>query len=163
MVVAEGQGSELARGPVHLAARVAADVLGHDRFEVRVRSEIPVARGLGSSAALAVAAAAAAGAKRPLRLTASPSTATPRTPPPRPWGAWSRRPWSTGRPSLATCASTPRLRFVAVVPDRQLATSRARGTLPDTVPHEDAAFNLGRLGLLVAGLADHTPAPGHRR
>ena len=50
----------------------------------------------------------------------------------------------------------PDIRFVVVVPDKQLATSRARGTLPEMVPHEDAAFNLGRLGLLVAGLADHT-------
>jgi homoserine kinase len=32
----------------------------------------------------------------------------------------------------------------------------ARSALPAQVPHADAAFNLGRMGLLVAGLADRT-------
>jgi homoserine kinase len=48
------------------------------------------------------------------------------------------------------------LAFVALVPDRDLATPEARGVLPDTVSRTDAVFNLGRMGLLVAGLADPT-------
>ena len=50
----------------------------------------------------------------------------------------------------------PGLRFVVVVPARQLPTAAARAVLPATVPHADAAFNLGRMGLLIAGLADRT-------
>jgi homoserine kinase len=49
----------------------------------------------------------------------------------------------------------PHLAFVVVVPDQQLPTKQARAALPASVPHGDAAFNLGRMGLLVAGLADH--------
>jgi homoserine kinase len=49
----------------------------------------------------------------------------------------------------------PDLVFVLVVPDRSLPTSQARAALPALVPHADAAFNLGRMGLLIAGLADH--------
>jgi homoserine kinase len=36
-----------------------------------------------------------------------------------------------------------------------LPTKEARAALPDVVTHADAAFNLGRMALLVAGLADH--------
>jgi homoserine kinase len=48
-----------------------------------------------------------------------------------------------------------KLTFVVVVPDRPLPTSEDRRALPETVRHDDAAFNLGRMGLLLAGLADH--------
>ena len=44
--------------------------------------------------------------------------------------------------------------FVMMVPDRSLPTVKARQALPAQVNREDAAFNLGRMGLLLAGLAD---------
>ncbi len=46
------------------------------------------------------------------------------------------------------------LAFVVIVPDRDLATPEARGVLPDSLSRADAVFNLGRMGLLLAGLAD---------
>ncbi len=49
-----------------------------------------------------------------------------------------------------------RLRAVAFVPPHGLATEVARGLLPTTVPHADAAANAGRAALLVAALA-HAP------
>ena len=42
---------------------------------------------------------------------------------------------------------------VAFVPAQPLLTETARGLLPRTVPHVDAAFNAGRTGLLVEALA----------
>ncbi len=48
----------------------------------------------------------------------------------------------------------PGLCFVLLVPSRRLPTSEARAALAPRVPHRDAAFNLGRMGLLLAGLAD---------
>ncbi len=44
--------------------------------------------------------------------------------------------------------------FVVIVPDFSLSTSRARQVLPAEVRRESASFNLGRLALLIAGLAD---------
>src|SRR6202034_508881 len=70
LVRSEGEGAGVSDDPSHLAARVAIDVAGTDRLAITVRSQVPVARGLGSAAALAVAAAAAAGAKDPLAVAA---------------------------------------------------------------------------------------------
>jgi homoserine kinase len=41
---------------------------------------------------------------------------------------------------------------VALVPEWRLATERARGLLPEMVPHADAAANAGRAALLIAAL-----------
>jgi homoserine kinase len=155
-VVAQGEGSGLPGDGSHLAARVVAEVLGHDRFEVRVRSEVPVARGLGSSAALAVASAAAAGAGVPqeafehgYRVDGHPENAAAAA-----YGGLVAAAVAGGRPLARRLVLDPTLRFVVIVPERELATSHARGVLPEAVSLEDAAFNLGRMGLLVAGLAD---------
>jgi homoserine kinase len=58
-----------------------------------------------------------------------------------------------GGPAFAHLPLAPDIELVAIVPDRNLATPEARGVLPDTLTREDAVFNLGRMGLLVAGLA----------
>ena len=47
----------------------------------------------------------------------------------------------------------PRVTTVVFVPPTPVATSVARGLLPDVVPHADAAANSGRTALLVAALA----------
>ena len=60
-----------------------------------------------------------------------------------------------GSVRVARLALDPSLVFVAVVPDRPLPTAKARQVLPAQVSREDAAFNLGRMGMLLAGLADH--------
>jgi homoserine kinase len=57
-------------------------------------------------------------------------------------------------PVAARMPLDPDLAFVLLVPSRPLATKRARAALPAQVPHQDASFNLGRMGLLLAGLAD---------
>jgi homoserine kinase len=152
-VVTEGEGAGLFDDASHLAARVVAEVLGHERFAVTVRSQIPVARGLGSSAALAAAAAAAAGADDPFAVAAAydghPENAAASA-----FGGLVAATSVGGAPVHAALPLTDALEFVALVPDRNLATPEARGVLPERLSREDAVFNLGRMGLLVAGLAD---------
>lgn len=152
-VVSAGQGSDIPGGPDHLAARVATSVMGHDRMAITVRSDIPVGRGLGSSAALAVAAAAAAGAENPFAAGAAvdghPENAAASA-----FGGLVTAATVDGVPVARRLPLDPRLAFVVVVPDRTLLTKAARAALPAQVSHTDASFNLGRMGLLVAGLAD---------
>jgi homoserine kinase len=149
----EGEGAGLFDDASHLAARVAAGVLAHDRFAVTVRSQIPVARGLGSSAALAVAAAAAAGADDPFAVAAAydghPENAAASA-----FGGLVAAATVEGEPVSVPLALSDALAFVVIVPDRDLATPEARGVLPESLSREDAVFNLNRMGLLVAGLAD---------
>jgi homoserine kinase len=150
----EGEGAELADDASHLAARVAIDVCGHDRLAIHVRSQIPVGRGLGSSAALAAAAAAAAGSPDPLGVAAlvdghADNAAASVT------GGLVVAAHVRGVVRATRLPLDPVLVFVAVVPDRALSTAKARQLLPVQVHREDATFNLGRLGMLLAGLADH--------
>ena len=51
-----------------------------------------------------------------------------------------------------------RVAVVAFVPPYSLSTELARGLLPDSVPHSDAAADAGRTALLVAALGG---APEH--
>ena len=140
---------------MHLAARVAIDVVGHDRLAVTVRSAIPVARGLGSSAALAVAAAAAAGSKDPLgvaaRIDGHPENAAA----------------SVVGGLVAATLGSGAVRAVRMpldvvwcswpwCPTDRSRRTKARQALPLEVSRDDATFNLGRLSLLLAGLADRS-------
>jgi len=154
-VRATGEGSDMAADATHLAASVAIDVAGHDRLSITVRSDIPVARGFGSSAALAVAAAAAAGSRDPLgvaaRLDGHPENAAASV-----VGGLVAATTVKGAVRAVRMPLDIGLVFVALVPDRPLATSRARQALPPQVSRADATFNLGRLSLLLAGLADRS-------
>ncbi len=155
VVRSEGEGADLIEDDMHLAARVAIDVVGHDRLAVTVRSDIPVARGLGSSAALAVAAAAAAGSKDPLgvaaRVDGHPENAAASM-----VGGLVAATLVRGSVRAVRMPLDGGLVFVAMVPDRSLPTTKARQALPQEVSRTDATFNLGRLSLLLAGLADRS-------
>jgi homoserine kinase len=153
-VMSHGEGAGLAADASHLAARVVRAVAGHDRFAISVRSDVPVGRGLGSSAALAAAAAAAAGALDPLAVAAV-ADGHPENAAASVAGGLVTATTVEGRPLTNRLPLDPALAFVVLVPDRPLPTEQARAVLPDRVPHRDAAFNLGRMGLLLAGLADH--------
>lgn len=154
-ITAEGEGADLPGDREHLAARAVRLVAGHDRFAIHVRSEIPVSRGLGSSAALAVAAAAAAGAPDPLAVAAEleghPENAAASV-----LGGLVTATTVDGLPLAHRLTLDDQLDFVVVIPERTLATKEARQALPTQIPHGDAAFNLGRMGLLLAGLADRS-------
>lgn len=159
-ITSEGYGAGLFDDERHLGALVAARVLGHDRFRIHVNSDIPLSRGLGSSAALALAAAAAAGSTTSLAHAVEVDG-----------HAENAAASLLGGLVVATVSDRhdivarsltldPTWRFVAVVPDQELATADARRVLPSEVPFKDAVHNVSAVALLVAGLArreDFTP------
>lgn len=152
-VTTQGDGADLPQDASHLAAVVARRVLGHDNVAITVRSDIPVARGLGSSAALAAAAAAAAGAGDPLAVAtevdghAENAAASV-------LGGLVAATVVNGAPVARSLPIDERLAFVVLIPERTLSTKDARAALRREVPLADAAANLGRLGLLIAGFAN---------
>ena len=150
-----GAGAEYPIDEQHLAVRIVRDIIGHTRVRITIDSDIPVSRGLGSSAALIVAVAAASGHPDPLsyavRLEGHADNAAAAV-----LGGLVTATIVDGRVYASRLPLDPELTFVAVVPDRHLATKSARATLPADVPFADAVANLGRMGMLIAGLADHT-------
>jgi homoserine kinase len=136
-----------------MSAGIVRDVLGHDNVAITIRSDIPVARGLGSSAALAAATAAAAGAPDPLaiatRIDGHAENAAASV-----FGGLVVGTVVDGVAVAEQLSVDDRLAFVVVIPDRMLSTRDARAALRQEVPLHDAAINLGRLGLLIAGFAN---------
>lgn len=153
VVKTEGEGSHLPADEGHLAVRVAKEVIGHDRLAIHVKSSIPLARGLGSSAALIVAAAAAAGVDDPLalatRLEGHPDNAAASV-----LGGLVTATIVDDAPVATSLFLDPDLAFVVLVPDMELSSAAARAALQSNIPRADAVFNLGRLAWLIAALGD---------
>jgi len=128
--------------------------------EIFATSDIPVARGLGSSAAAVVAGVLLANAVLDgeldraaivdiaASLEGHPDNVAPSTF----GGAVLSVRTSAHRYRSAPIAVHPSLRFVFLVPDFEVRTSVARSVLPDTVAYDVAVNAAGRAAALIAGL-----------
>ncbi len=126
---------------------------------VRIDSEIPASRGLGSSAALIVAGLLAGNAAHGAKLSKSTlfSLATeleghPDNVAAALFGGFTASMVQNGVPNMTRYEVDPSLRFLALVPDFEISTQAARAALPKTVPLSDAVFNLSRIGVLLKAL-----------
>lgn len=143
----------VARDRRNLAVRAFAALHPVDGIEFRIASEVPLAGGLGTSAAAIVAGLLAAealyGADADLLATAT---------------ALEGHPDNVAAALLGgfvLCAGGRAERFdvpadleaVVVVPRAAVRTAAARAALPAEVPMGDAVFNVAHAALLVAGLA----------
>lgn len=174
-VEGEGSGATGTGVPLdetHLVVRAmhaAFDLMGERPAGLRLhcRNVIPHARGLGSSSAaivggIALARALVAGGSLLLdddaafrlaaQLEGHPDNVAP---------AWYGGFVISGHDEdfwAVPSAVDPRVSAVVLVPPHALSTELARGLLPGTVPHADAAANSARTALLVAALGS---APEH--
>jgi len=170
-VEVEGEGSapgEISRGPddrfvvaLETGLRWALGQLPSGLgWRIRMRNEIPLARGLGSSAAATVGGLVAADTfaggrlneRRALTLAVEleghPDNVAAAL-----LGGFVVTGMVEGRPETLRFDVPRDLRAVVFVPDLRLSTATMRAVLPATVPHRDATFNVARVALGVAGLA----------
>jgi len=160
----EGEGSgSLPRDASNLMVRAAKTVID-DRFKNRLvfkaRNRIPLARGLGSSAAAVVAGLCAA--NRLLRpaplsreqifeyavaLEGHPDNAAPAV-----FGGVTLSVRDHKGVRNFALKPHPDLAAVVCIPDFELATAQARAVLPATVLREDAVENVSRAMLLASAL-----------
>ncbi|SHF67842.1 homoserine kinase [Jatrophihabitans endophyticus] len=164
----DGEGGEqVARDETHLvlrAMRAAFAELGETPpgLALQCRNRIPHGRGLGSSAAAIVAGILLArGLVRDGRLRlddaavlalASEFEGHPDNVAPCLLGGLTIA-WTVDGAARAVRRDLdPAVVPVVLVPPFTASTERARGLLPPTVPHADAAFTAGRAALLVAAL-----------
>jgi homoserine kinase len=129
-------------------------------WRIDMRNAIPVARGLGSSAAATVAGIVAANAllggpldtATQLRIAAGIEGHPDNVAAALLGGFVASAQTSDGVEALRI--DVPRdLRAVLFIPERRLPTDAMRRALPATVPYDDAVANLGAVALGVAGLA----------
>ena len=144
---------DVPRDRSNLLVRAFERLASPEDFEFRVRSDIPLVGGLGSSAAAIVAGLTAADhlfeLDRDVLALASELEGHPDNVAAALMGGF------------VVCAGgraerldvPPGLECALVVPRESVRTKQARAALPAEVPMGDAAFNVGHASLLVLGLA----------
>ena len=128
-------------------------------LHIHMNSDIPPARGLGSSAACVAAGVLAAGRMLDVPLSAEalldicaeleghPDNAAPAV-----YGGIRVSLLIGNRVLSQPVRPHPALRLLALIPDFPLETKKARQALPEAVSRQDAVFNLSRAALLVKAL-----------
>ena len=137
------------------------------RLAFTAESDIPVSRGLGSSAAAVVAGAAAANTLLDLGLVSADLLAVgteieghPDNVAPAVYGGAClvlRRPPPGGGLLAVPIEIHPALAFVFAIPDLRVETKRARAALPASVPHATAVQAAARGAALIHGLVTADP------
>ena len=129
-------------------------------LEIAFRGDIPLARGLGSSAAAIVGALGAANAligeplpRDELFRIATSIEGHPDNVGPALYGGIVSAVWDGERASHIRLDPPPSLTTLVAIPTYELATSKARAALPETYSRADAVFNLSRAALLTAAFA----------
>ncbi|WP_027340813.1 homoserine kinase [Halonatronum saccharophilum] len=159
-----GYGSdELERDKNNLVYKVMTEVFSKLSYEpkglrIKLNNRIPLARGLGSSAAAIVGGLVAANrltgdrlSQRELLNLATKIEGHPDNVAPALLGGVVI---STLKDEevIYKKVPVPELKVVVCIPDYQLSTKRSREVLPKKVEFKDAVFNISRTGLLISAL-----------
>lgn len=129
-------------------------------LEISMYSDIPLTRGLGSSASAIVGALAAANALAgdvlsidELFLLATKLEDHPDNVGASLFGGIVVAAWDGERADYIRLTPDERLEVLVAIPHFQLSTEKARNVLPKQVPMKDAVYNVSHSSLLVAALA----------
>lgn len=166
-IEARGDGAETIpadeKNIVWKAARMILERSGNgDKFKgaiLKMQNNIPMSRGLGSSAAAIVAGLTAANeivgkpfSKKEILKFATEIEGHPDNVAPAIYGGFTIS--TIDKMHVQTFSFLPkiRLKLIVAVPDFPLSTRIARQVLPKSVSMKDAVFNIGRASMLVAAL-----------
>ena len=151
-------------GPDNLAYVAYCAVLESMSEEVRgvkihINADIPIGRGLGSSAALLVAGAIGANVLRDNRLSTqgllnitNAMEGHPDNLAPAFYGGLTASMVDNGLPVTVNFPLHPDWEFLALVPDFPLATVFARSVLPTELPRADAVYNIAHGAMVLKAL-----------
>lgn len=126
---------------------------------IHMDNNVPLSRGLGSSATAIVAGLKAANVlignrfnRRELLQFATDIEGHPDNVAPAIFGGFTISTVTRGNVECFTFVPKFRMKLVVAVPDFPLSTRKARAVLPEKVPMKDAVNNIGRAAMLVAAL-----------
>ncbi len=126
-------------------------------IKITIDSNIPVSRGLGSSAACILAGIMGANEMAEAQLTKSQilKIATqieghPDNVAPALFGGMIVSVYDNDEVYFSKIPLNDSVDFYALIPDFTLSTSEARSVLPTQIPFRDATFNIGRVALMMA-------------
>jgi homoserine kinase len=153
-------GLDVSSGRDNLVVRAFESLRSADGFAFRLRSEIPLGRGLGSSAAAIVAGLFAADhlfelglSKEDLLARATEIEGHPDNVAAAIYGGFVICGGGEGgAPSAARFDPPGGLEGIAVIPAEEVSTERAREAIPAEVPLADAVANVSAASRLVLGL-----------
>lgn len=133
-------------------------------LRLHIDSDIPLSRGLGSSAACVAGGILGAAGLHGLNLSrenalklAAELEGHPDNAAPAIYGGLRVSLTEDGRAVSLPCAVHPGLRFLALVPDFELRTADARAALPQSVSLKDAVYNLSHAAFLLKALEGGDP------
>ena len=153
---------ELPVGRENLVVRAFESLRPADGIAFRMRSEIPLTRGLGSSAAAIVAGIFAADhlyelglSRQEMLVRATELEGHPDNVAASIYGGFVICGLDPeGHPGAARFGAPGGLEGVVVVPPEEVSTKQARAAIPEEVPHVDAVANVSAASRLVLGLLE---------
>lgn len=148
---------------IYIAMKKCFEKVGYEPSGIKITSdtEVPVSRGLGSSATCIVAGIIGANELTGGKLShqdilelATELEGHPDNIAPALMGGCVTSVYEDGKVYSSKIKVKNGLKFYALIPNFKLSTKKARGILPKIVSFEDAVYNVGRVALMTSALAN---------
>ncbi|OOO63297.1 homoserine kinase [Clostridium tepidum] len=146
---------------IYIAMKKCFDKIGYKPtgLRIKIESDIPVSRGLGSSAACVIAGVVSANElaggvlkKEELLDLAVEVEGHPDNVNPALFGGMTVSIYDNKEVIYSKVKVSEGIKFCALIPDFTLSTEKAREVLPKSIDYKDGIFNVGRTALMISAL-----------